>query len=551
MRRAATLLVASLLGCSGPPALLVRGGPLHTMDAAGTQASAMIVQGETIAYVGDEAGARAWLRARRARVDVLELEGRALLPGLQDTHVHLLAGGVEQGEVMLAELASVEALLDAVARWAAAHPEAAWVRGSGWSMAAFEGRLHRVQLDAIVPDRPVVLHAVDGHSVFVNSLALARAGIDARTQAPVGGVIERDASGEPTGVLHETAMQAVVELLPDPSEAEVDAGLARAQALAHAQGITSIVDAAASAWIVAGYARGRERDSLRLHVHAAVPIEPDHDAAVAEVVALRERFAGGPLQVDAIKLFVDGIVESQTAALLEPYVDGTQVAPLWSRDELHARVREADDAGLQLHAHVIGDAATRVMLDAIAELPPDHERRPLLAHLELIDTADIPRFAALGVHAAIQPLWAYPDAYVTDLTIPRIGSERGERLYPFGELVRAGATLVGGSDWTVSSMHVFAAIEVALTRRDPKLDAAAELAPLGVDQQLDRMTALRAYTSHAARASHAEHERGSLELGKRADFVVLSHDPLVIDAFALSEVSVEQTWFGGALVFER
>lgn len=546
--RGAALLVACVLGC-GPSALLVRGGPIHTMDAAGATVEAMVVQGETIAYVGDEAGARAWLRARRARVAGLELEGRALLPGLHDAHVHLLGGGIEQGKVALADATTLDELLAAVAAWAAAHPEAPCVCGGGWSMAAFEGRLHRTQLDAIVPDRPVVLRSIDDHSVFVNSLALARAGIDAHAQAPAGGVIERDANGEPSGVLHETAMLAVAELEPEPTPAEVDVGFALAQAHAHARGITSIVDAAASETLVAGYARARADDRLRLHVHAAVPIVPGEPEAVAEVVALRDHYEAEYLHVDAIKLFVDGVVESQTAALLEPYADGTRVAPLWSREQLLARAREADDAGLQLHAHVIGDAATRLMLDVIAELPGDRDRRPLLAHLELIDPADVARFTSLGVYADIQPLWAFADAYVTELTLPRIGRARSERLYPFGELQAAGATIIAGSDWTVSSMHPFEAIEVALTRRDPGLDVAGEHAMLGSNQALERITVLRAYTSNAARASFAEAERGSLEVGKRADFVVLSQDPLAVDPFALSRVAVEQTWFGGTRVF--
>ncbi|MFV8750326.1 amidohydrolase [Nannocystaceae bacterium ST9] len=529
--------------------LILRGGTIHTMDEAGTVAEAMVIRAGAIVHVGDDQTARA--HADRGAA-ILELGDRVVLPGFHDVHTHLIAGGTERLDVDLAAVESVDALVEAVATWAEQHPDAAWVRGGGWDMASFAGSLHASQLDvAVLADRPVFLISVDGHSALVNAVALARAGIDASTPDPPRGRIERDDEGVPTGILHEAAIDLVADRIPPHADAQVDRGLAEALREAKGFGITTIVDASVREWMLAGYARAEAAGTLTLRVHAAAWFEPGEPGELERVVELRRRYSSERVEVDAVKFFVDGILESGTAHLLEPYLDGDLPAPYYTDEVLERAAIELDALGFQLHAHVIGDGAARQFLDvveAVARANGPRDRRPQLAHLELVHPDDLARFAALGAYANFQMLWAWPDPYVRELTRPVIGEPRSTRLYPIGALHAAGATIVAGSDWSVSSMNPFEAIEVAITRQDPHADAGERLGP---DQRIDLDTALRAYTSAAAEVTFSEALVGSLEVGKRADFVIVDRDPFAIAPAELSEVQVEQTWLEGERVFER
>lgn len=546
--------MVALMGCGEPPAgssdapaIILRSGVVHTMDAAGTIAQALVVRDGEIVYVGDDEGTAAF---DGPHATVVELEGRAVLPGLHDAHTHLVWSATDLLDVDLYSATTVDALAEAVRAWAEARPDAPWVRGGGWSMADFDGLLHASLLDAVVPDRPVLLYSADGHTAFVNSRALALAGITAATPDPEDGRIEHDADGEPTGVLLEDAASLVADLMPLQPEAQVDEGLASAVVEANALGLTTIIDASLEPWMLDGYARADAAGTLTLRVHGAALVEPGEPDPAATVQALRDRYGSERVVVDAAKLFVDGIIESQTAVMLEPYVDGTNGTPVFTDAELRDAALALDAAGVQLHAHVIGDGAVRQWLDVLDAVVAAHgprDRRPLLAHLEVVDPADVPRFQALGALADLQLLWAYPDEYIQELTWPVIGPERSEWLYPAQALRDAGATLVGGSDWSVSSMSPFEAIEVAVTRQDPWADAGPVLTP---QHRLDVEAAVRAYTSDAAQASFSEDLVGTLEVGKRADLVVLDRDPFTIAPSELSDVQVQQTWLDGVLVFD-
>lgn len=550
------LVVAStLVVCGQPldapstdPVLILRAGTIHTMDEAGTVVEAMVVRGREIVYVGDDEGTE---RYEGPHATVVELEGKVVLPGFHDAHTHLVMSGTDRLNVDLLSATTLDELLETVETWADQHPEVWWVQGGGWSMATFEGILHASQLDVVVPDRPVLLYSVDGHTALVNGLALALAGITRDTLDPPDGRIERDEAGEPTGVLQEGAMTLVSRLIPPPPPAQVDEGLADALLEANGLGITTIVDASVEDWMMEGYARAEAAGALTLRVHAAAQVQPDEAGARPRLEALRERFSSERLKLGSAKLFIDGIIESKTAYMLEPYTDGTNGTPIWTDEELRRRAIELDAAGLQLHAHVIGDAATRQFLDALEVVIATNgrrDRRPLLAHLEVVDPEDFPRFAELGALADFQLAWAYPDAYIRDLTWPVIGPERSELLYPVGGLHAAGATIVAGSDWYVSTMNPFEQIEVAVTRQDPWEDGGPVLTP---QHRIDAMTALRAFTSAGAEASFSEALVGTLEVGKRADFVVVDRDPLAISPYELSEVRVEETWIDGRQVFDR
>jgi predicted amidohydrolase YtcJ len=494
-------MILWLLGCahrSGPDLLFV-GGNLP---------GALAVDEGRVLAVGEREALRELGRPRRT----IHLRGRALLPGFVDSHSHPAEGGVGLLWADLSEAATVQELLDEVARHA--RPEDPWVLGSGWDLPTFAGRLDRAALDAAFPDRPVFLSSADGHQAWVNAVALQLAGVSSAT-----------------GLVEEHEVDAVAAHVPDPTEAQADEGLRRYLELAASHGITTAVDANTSEWQLAAYRRAQDRGALTVRLRAAVGIDGPHE--LAQVEALRDRYASGRLQVDAVKVYVDGVLETGTAALLAPYTDGSVVPPDLDAGELAEILREADARGLRVHAHTIGDAAVRAVLDATALVRP--RQPPVLAHLELVHPDDVPRFAALGAIAAVQPLWAWPDPWVTELTVPRIGAERAERLYPIGGLLQSGAQVVGGSDWDVTTLDVLDAIEVAVLRQDPDRQSAA-LAP---DQAATVEQMLRAYTGEG------------LAPGSPADLVLISRDPASVPPQRLSELRIRGTWLEGQRVWPR
>lgn len=541
------------LGCIEPDSdtsetLILRSGTIHTMDDTASIAEAMVVRDGEIIYVGDDAGTRVY---EGPNATILDLSGKAVFPGFHDAHTHLAMGGTDLLYVDLFAATTIQELTDTVLTWSQQNPEEPWVQGTGWSMPIFADLLDKSQLDAVVPDRPVFLYSADGHSAFVNSVALELAKITADTPDPEDGHIERDQMGEPTGVLQEAAVELVADVIPPYPTDRVDEGLDLAIAEANAFGITTILDASVRDWMLAGYARAEDDGRLTLRVHGAVWLEPQLLGDLEWVDDMRSEYSSDWVQVDSVKFFVDGLIESQTAVMLEPYTDGTNGTPIYSDAELQDAAIELDAMGFQLHAHVIGDGATRQFLDAVEaviETNGDRDRRPQLSHLEVVDPQDWPRFAALGALANFQMLWAYPDSYIQELTWPVIGKERSNYLYPMGALHEAGATIVAGSDWSVSSMNPFEAIEVAVARQDPWADEGEVLTPM---HRIDLETALRAYTSQGAKATFSEDLVGTLEVGKRADFIVVDRDPFAIPVSELSDVQVEATWLDGELVFDR
>jgi predicted amidohydrolase YtcJ len=527
--------------------IVLTGALVYTMEPSRPQADAIAIRAGRIVHVGSDETVQPFIGAE-TRVE--DLGGQVVLPGLHDSHTHLISSGAELEDVSLAEATTVAELQAAIAARAAEKPDEPWILGGGWDVPIFEGKLHRSQIDEIVPDRPVYMSSIDGHSAWVNSAALAAAGITAATPDPPGGRIVRDAGGEPTGVLRELAMALVSRLIPPYGQAQVDRGLARAQAEASSYGITSVVEASTQPWMLEGYQRFADRGALTVRVHAAVKIDPAKSAAqIEDIVALRRRYGSGLVQVNAVKVFLDGVIESETAYMIEPYLDGTNGPPIFTDAALAKIVLSSDDAGLQLHAHAIGDGAVRQMLNALDALVVARgaaDRRPVLAHLEVIDPADLPRFGVHGVYAAFSPLWAYPDPYITELTIPVIGPARSEWLYPIASVKQAGGVLVAGSDWNVSSMDPFDGIEVAITRQAPEDGSGQALLPR---QRVTLQDMLEAYTIDGARASFVEDELGSIAEGKRADLVVIDRDPFAIEPAELSEVQVLRTLLDGREVY--
>jgi hypothetical protein len=553
------LLVAAALsgvpGCrhSDPADLVLRHGAIYPVASDSLRVEALAVRDGQIVYLGDARGAERLIGGRTA---VLELAGRMVLPGFRDTHLHPSAG-VGLSECRFDELKTREIVLDSVRKCAAAHPEQPWVRGRGWQLPVFPDANPRKEwLDAVVPDRPVYLTAADGHSVWVNSKALALAGVSQSTRDPPNGRIERDPkTGEPSGTLRERAVDLVASVLPPRTQTELRAGLLRAVALANSFGIVALHEASADPALLEAYAALDSAGQLTARTIASIRVDPpDGKAQLDSLRAWRGRFAGRRyFSPGAAKIFVDGVIEAKTAALLAPYLgtnDSTWSGePNLSPAALDTLVAAIDAAGFQVHQHAIGDRAVRMALDALAFARRHNgprDARPIIAHLELIDSVDIPRFAELEVIPSFQPLWAYADDYITRLTEPVLGPERSRWLYPIGSVAKTGAHLAAGSDWSVSSLNPLDAIQVAVTRR--ALDAPP--GPAWIPQEVVSLrTILVAYTSGGAYAAGEEATRGTLELGKAADLVVLDRDLYRIPANEIHTAKVLLTLLDGREVW--
>ncbi|HBL26285.1 MAG TPA: amidohydrolase [Acidobacteria bacterium] len=546
-------LVFLAAGCAGSPQpadLVLRHTAVVTLDARRPRAEAVAVTDGRLVFVGTDAAVAPWIGPRTR---VLDLAGGMVLPGFQDSHTHLADGGVELGDCRLDAAATPEEVLAEVGRFAAAHPERPWILGGGWQLPVFpHANPHKRDLDALVPDRPVALSAADGHSLWVNTRALALAGITAATPDPPNGRIERDpATGEPTGTLRESAADLVGHLIPGRTPEERIEGLRRALQLAAAAGITSLQDASATPEELDAYAALDRSGELTVRVTAALLAEAEKGIAqIPELVRLRRVYSGRRLRAGTVKLFVDGVIEARTAALLEPYLGSTDRGrPNWEPAALDAMVAALDREGFQIHVHAIGDRAVRITLDAFEKARAANgprDARHQIAHLELIDPQDIPRFQRLGVIADFQPLWAYEDAYIQDLTVPVLGPERSRWLYPIGSVAKTGAVVVGGSDWPVSSMNPLEAIQVGLTRRDPGSGSGPAWLP---EQTVDLDTLLAAYTLRGAFAAFQEATTGSLEVGKAADLIVLDRDLTRSPPHEIAKVRVLRTFIDGQEAF--
>jgi predicted amidohydrolase YtcJ len=556
MTRTACLLAVALVTatCGGRPEpadFVFRGGVVRTMDGASV-ATAVGVRGERIVYVGDDGQIDRWVGPE---TEVVELDGRMVLPGFHDTHVHALDGGVGQADCDLHAATGRTELIVAIRACVERAGGAVWIRGAGYDPTIFpNGEPPRELLDSLVPDRPAYLTDATEHAAWTNSRALAIAGIDGRTRDPgAGGVIVRRADGSPQGTLRESAMDLVAEHLPPRTAAELRDGLARALQLAASIGVTTFHEASVDESTVRAYADAETEGRLSARVRLFVLVDAAGGAdQVADVVALRDGHPGRLARVTGAKIFLDGVLEGGTAALLEPYLDrpgwrGELRAP--SADSLAALVGALEAAGLAAHFHAIGDRAVRAALDAVtAGAGGSDGVRHVVAHLQLVDAADLARFAQLGVIASFQPLWAQRDAYITELTEPRVGPERSGRLYPIRSVLSSGAVVAAGSDWPVTTMDPLDAIEVAVTRRNEAAEAGEAWLP---EERLTVEEAVRAYAGSGAYAAGMENDTGVLAVGLLADIIVLDRDIFVVDPTEISEATVELTMLEGRVVYRR
>ncbi|MGH2629421.1 MAG: amidohydrolase, partial [Actinomycetota bacterium] len=537
----------------------------YTVDAARSWARAVAVRGGRIVAVGTDDDVREHVGSA---TEVVDLGGGMLLPGFQDAHVHPVGGGLDMLRCDLHGLSTREEYLEAIRAYAAAHPDREWILGGGWSMDAFPGGTPTAEsLDAIVPDRVVYLPNRDGHGVWVNGRALALAGVTAETPDPPDGRIERDADGRPTGTLHEGASDLVWRLAPGAPPGDAYEGLLKGQEYLHSLGITAWQDAIVDESNAFGrnysvYLDAAARGDLTARVVGALWWDRHAGAEqIDALVDLRARGRAGRFAATSVKIMQDGVCENFTAAVLEPYLDadghptGNSGISFVDPDALKSYVTELDRLGFQVHFHALAERAVREALDAIeaariANGPSDHRHH--LAHLQVVHPDDVPRFRELDAVANAQPLWAAHETQMDELTIPFLGEPRWRWQYPFASLVRSGASLAMGSDWSVSSPDPLEEIHVAVNRSLPLGDHhEVEIQEVFLpDERLDLPSAIAAFTMGSAFVNHLDHETGSIEVGKAADLVVLDRNLFDHPVSALSDARVVATFVEGANVYE-
>ncbi|WP_405847284.1 amidohydrolase [Streptomyces sp. NBC_01518] len=534
--------------------LLFTNGPVLTPE--GRTATAVAVTGDRITAVGHAEVHE----LSGPRTQVVDLAGRLLLPGFQDAHVHPVPAGLELTQCDLTRAKTAEDTIAAVRAYADAHPEREWITGGGWSMEAFQGGTPTKELlDSVVPDRPVYLPNRDHHGAWVNSRALQLAGITRDMPDPVDGRIERDASGEPAGTLQEGAMQLVGRLTPPATQADRLSALLHAQRHLHALGITAWQDALVGEFLGMddpsdAYLTAARDGSLTARVVGALWWDRERGAEqIPELVERRARLSHGRFSASSVKLMLDGVAETGTAALLDPYLDKCGCATanrgtsFIDPDQLPKYVTELDALGFQCHFHALGDRAVRDALDAVEAARATNgpsDTRPHLAHLQVVHPDDVARFARLGAVANIQPLWAAHEPQMDELTIPFLGPQRALWQYPFGALLRSGATLAAGSDWPVSSPDPLQGIHVAVNRIEPG-GAGPVFLP---GERLDLATAITAYTAGSAYANHLD-DTGRIAAGALADLVVLDRDPFAAPPEEIAETQAALTYVGGTGVY--
>ncbi|MER7302016.1 amidohydrolase [Nocardioides sp. NPDC127514] len=538
--------------------VLLRGG--RVLRKGRWEEVSLAVRDGRIAAIGAELDALAG-----PETVVEELDGRWVLPAFHDSHVHPIQAGLEMNQCDLTGLSTLEGYLDAIGSYAAADPGRTWVTGGGWSMDSFPGGVPTASpLDRLLPDRPVFLPNRDHHSAWVNSRALEIAGIDAGTPDPADGRIERDSAGRPTGALHEGAMALVGSLVPAPTSRDLTEALLTAQRHLHSVGIVGWQDALVGDGLgmpdsLPTYIAANESGALTAKVVLAQWWDRDRGLEqLPELISRRARAAQAGLDAASVKLMQDGVCETHTAAMLDPYLDshgdltdnrGLSFIPA---DALATYVAALDANGFQAHIHALGDRAVRDSLDAIEHARATNGATGLrhhLAHVQVVAASDVPRFAALEVTANIQPLWACLDEAVEVLTLPFLSPAARGQQYVFGSLLRTGARIACGSDWPVSDPAPLLGMHVAVNRRSP--DQPADATPLLPEEALPVAEALAGYTTGTAYLNRLEGSTGRIETGYAADLVVVDHDILGEDTTVLARTRVTHTYADGREVHRR
>jgi len=536
---------------------LLRGGTVWTGVPGEGVHEAVALAGGYVVALGS--AAEAWAVDNDAQT--IELAGGFVMPAFGEGHAHPVFGALESDGPLIRELDTIEAIVAEVARWAAANPTEPWVIGGSYDNSlAPDGLFDARWLDEVVADRPVMLRARDYHTLWCNTLALELAGITAETADPSLGEIPRRGDGSALGTLREWgAVDLMLAVAPKYPLARRVAALGRATGFYASRGFTWLQDAWVEADEVDVYLEAAAQGLLATRCNLALRADPQRwPEQLPELIAARAKIralAHPLLTADTVKFFADGVIESGTAALIEPYVGHSHDhgISVWEPAALSAAVEAIDAAGFQTFVHAIGDLAVRQALDAIENavaINGPRDRRPVLTHIQLIDPQDVPRFQALGVIVNAQPLWAQLDDLMVVLTIPRLGDERAGRQYAFATLADTGATLSFGSDWPCSSALPFEGILVGTTRQTTGLVPDGGWIP---GERLDIDAALSAYTAGVAVQAFADTTAlpwGTLAPGLSADLTWLDSDPRKLAGTpGLATIGVRGTWLAGTRTF--
>lgn len=520
----------TLIGSDDPMRIVIEGGRIAAVEPAAMEASSSPDR-------------------------VLHADGRAVLPGFVDAHAHVVEAGIEMLRCDMTGGADADDTLRRITEYRD-RCASEWLIGRGWEITLLDETVRSLELiDRVTGGRPAYLNNANGHCAWVNSAALRAAGIDRRTPDPPGGSIGRDARGEPDGMLYESAMNLVADLLPALSAQEKRAGLLAAERVLHAAGVTAWQEAIVGDYVPTTDVLGTLRDAVALgevrsRVNGAIWWPRGVGAEAIDLVRSQRALTGDDprFRCDAVKIMYDGTASSRTAATIEPYRDADQPETFFSPAQLTQIVAAADREGLDVHIHANGDRAVRDAVDAIAGLDPAarQDRRHQIAHLNLLRDEEIRRMSDLGVIAVIQPLWAHRSAKIVHHVLDGLSEADAGRIYRFGSMANAGVRLASSSDWPVSTPDPWPALHTAVHRRAPRADGTALLPGEG----LGLATAVHAATAGGAYALRREHELGSVRAGFAADLVLLDR-PWQDVAGDIGAVVTETTMIDGEVVFER
>jgi len=537
-----------------PADTIVLHGRVYTGNAKQPWAQAVAIRGAKIVAVGSDIEVE---RMRAEGTKIIDAAGRLVLPGFVDSHIHFMDGSLSLGRVNLEGAKDASDIQQRLREYASNHSGDGWILGRGWNYAMFgpEALPHKKYLDEIFPNRPVFLEGYDGHTYWANSKALALAGITRETPDPPNGAIVRDPkSGEATGALKESAQDLVAKMVPKPSRAEKLLALRAGIKWANEHGLTRVHSAGGDSEALDLYDELRRHGDLTLRFYIAYFLDPPRlrPQDLEAIENARKKFHDDWIDAGAVKFMVDGVVESHTAAMLEPYTDDSSLKGklFWEPSNYKSAVSELDKRGLQFFTHAIGEYGVRTALDAY-ENAEEHnhtrDRRPRIEHIETIAPADIPRFGKLGIIASMQPLHSYPDSNTLNVWARNVGPDRASRAWSWKSISDAGGRLAFGSDWPVVTLNPWEGVQTAVTRQTTDGKPEAGFVP---GQRLTVAQVIEGYTLGAAFAGRREKSEGSLEVGKLADLIVVSQNVLEIVPQKLADTKVLTTIVGGKLVYQ-
>ena len=528
---------------------------VYTVDKNNSWAESIAVSGDQIIFVGKYQNVKAFIGEDTV---VLNLDGKMILPGFVDAHAHPSMAMDFIGNISLYNLDSLKSYQNSIREFINLHPNKEFYRGSGWADTLFPnlGPSKEI-LDEIVPNTPIALISYDWHSMWVNSIALEQANITTETPDPDGGRIERDPrTGEPTGTLRETAMKLVEKIIPDYSVKERENALLEYQKMANKAGITMCHDSMLDPSTIRTFNSLAEDELLTIRFSGSIAMEHDRNIKnqIDYIMEEREKNTHPFFQTLAAKIFIDGVIEGGTAYLSEPYAHKPTFCgePIWKPDLLQNTCLELDKLGIQIHFHVIGDAAAKIMLDALqvaVDQNGKRDSRHMATHLQLVNQEDILRFKSLDVIGLPQPFWFKVDDYYSELALPYLGLERANKQYPMQSFLDTGVVMAGGSDFPVTiPFDPLIAIQYGITRTSIEEGYEEVLWP---EEKACLEDMIRCFTYNGAYSNFLENETGSIEVGKKADFIVLDKNIFKIPIDKISKTKILLTFVGGKEVYRN